>query len=146
MIKDNHGVKGVLNLPFLENSGTYKGKSIFQINCVNAWGNSFRIFRDGKSIGYIQMHVFRNLAQINLVEEGPYIFSTKGLFGIDWAVRKGLESVDKDGQKIHFHQMDEELQETLMVCGLYLAEKIRRDFLFFVPAILILWTVFFLLV
>jgi hypothetical protein len=140
-VKRSQTTLGFLYLPFFTHSGTYFGKKIYEFRCVNSWGNSFRIFKNGKSIGYIQMHVFRNLAQINLLEDGPFFFSTKGLSGMEWVVRKGMQSLEMVENKINLHQIDEGIEETILACGLFLGERVKKDFQLFVPIILIFWIV-----
>ncbi|EOZ91591.1 hypothetical protein A33Q_4659 [Indibacter alkaliphilus LW1] len=139
-VLDSQGIIGTLKLPFFNNSAIYTGKELYNFYPIDIMGNSFRVYREGKSIGYIHLHALRNLAQINLVEEGPFQFSLKGIFNGDWVLRQGKISLERIGKNLYFHHLDPKEKEHLLACGLFTAAKINKDLIIILPFILLIWT------
>ncbi|MBW3469550.1 hypothetical protein [Arthrospiribacter ruber] len=144
-VQDSQGIFGTLKIPFFNNSAFYSGKELYEFHSLDFMGNSFRVYREGKSIGYIHFHALRNLAQINLVEEGPFQFSLKGIFNGNWVLRQGKISLERIDNNLDFHHLDPKEKELLLACGLFTAAKINKDLIIFLPIILLIW-VFLILV
>ncbi|TVP49742.1 MAG: hypothetical protein EA341_08825 [Mongoliibacter sp.] len=134
------GILGSLKLPILQNSGYFKGKELYTFLSLDLFGNTYRIYKEGKSIGYIHLHAFRNLAQVNLVEEGPYQFSIHGLLKNNWSIRQGKKSLDVKDNDLFVHLIDTKEEELITACGLFIAAKIKKDLIVFVPVIVMIWT------
>lgn len=120
---------GELKLPFPMGSGFFKGNHLYAFLPIEGIGSSFRIFRSGKSVGYLHIHAYRNLAQVNLVEEGPYQFSLDGIFNGKWVIRQGKKAVEKSGNQLSTYFMEGDESELVMACGLFIAAKAKADML-----------------
>ncbi|WP_373520117.1 hypothetical protein [Aquiflexum sp.] len=144
-VLDAEGIIGTLRLPFFNNSAYYTGKELYKFLPLDFIGNSFRVYREGKSVGYIHLHAFRNMAQINLVEEGPYQFSLRSFFNGNWVLRQGKISIEKEDNDLEFHRLEPKDKEILLACGLFTAAKINKDLIVFFPIILLIWILLILI-
>ncbi|WP_373495796.1 hypothetical protein [Aquiflexum sp.] len=138
-VSDGRGIIGTLKLSFLNNSAFFSGQELYTFHAIDYIGNSFRIYRKGKSIGYIHLHAFRNMAQINLVEEGPFQFSLRGFINGNWVLRQGKISIERMEDDLQFHHLESLEKELLVACGLFTASKINKDLILIVPFILLIW-------
>jgi hypothetical protein len=120
---------GELKLPFPMNSGFFKGTDLYAFLPIDGVGSSFRVFKSGKSVGYLHIHAYRNLAQVNLVEEGPYQFSLDGILNGNWVIRQGKKSIEKSGNQLSTYFLEGNEIELVMACGLFIAAKAKADIL-----------------
>jgi len=139
-VLDSQGTVGTLKSPFFKNYTIYIGKEFYNFNPIDVIGNSFRVYREGKSIGYIHIHALRNMAHINLLDEGPYQFSLKGFINGNWVMRQGKVSIEKMENHLHFHQVEPTEKELLVACALFTAAKINKDLILFLPIFLLACT------
>ena len=133
------GITGTLKMPFFNNLAFYSGKDLYLFRPLDFVGNSFQIVREDKCMGYIHFHTLRNLAQINLLVEGPFQFSLKGVISGNWVMRQGRKSLEKLDADLLFNQTDALEKELLVACGMFTSAKINKDLLLFVPVIALLW-------
>lgn len=139
-VLDSDGMVGTLKLPFFGNYSLYTGNEFYNFHPIDLIGNSFRVYKEGKSIGYIHIHVLRNMAHIILLDEGPYQFSLKGFINGNWVMRQGKVSIEKMGNDLHFHQVESTKKELLVACALFTAAKINKDLILFLPIFLLACT------
>lgn len=143
-VLDESGIIGTLKLPFLNNSAFFSGQELYTFRPIDFIGNSFRIYRKGKSLGYIHFHAFRNMAQINLVEEGPFQFSLRGFINGNWVLRQGKISIERMEDDLQFHHLESKGKELLVACSLFTAAKINKDLIVLVPFIILIWSLLIL--
>jgi hypothetical protein len=138
-LTNSDGIVGSLKLPFFQNSGFFKGKDLYTFSAVDLTGNTYRIYKDGKSMGYIHLHAFRNLAQVNFVKEGPYQFSMSGVWKNNWVIRQGKKSIEMQDNDLYIYHIDASEEELVVACGLFISAKIKKDLIIFIPIILLIW-------
>ena len=138
-VLDESGIIGTLKLSFLNSSAFFTGQELYTFRPIDFIGNSVRIYREGKSIGYIHFHAFRNMAQINLVEEGPFQFSLRGFINGNWVLRQGKISIERTEDDLLFHHLESKERELLVACGLFTASKINKDLIIILPFIGLIW-------
>ena len=136
-----------LKLENLGRIGHYSGLENYKFISVDLeyFSTSYRVFKNGKSLGYIDINSFRNGAVINFVEKGSYSFYYEGLFSGKWILRKDLFLLEGSKGEIFLHEADYEGLELLIACSLFVLTKIKRDLLLIAPFIL-LFIIFLLLV
>ncbi|MCH7411557.1 hypothetical protein MM239_19375 [Belliella sp. DSM 111904] len=118
---------GELEVTFPISSGFYKGDELYAFLSIENNSNSFRIFKSGKSVGYLHIHPYRNLAHINLLGEGPFQFSIDGLPNSNWSIRQGKKHLEKFGSQLTAYLLEPKERELVIACGLFINAKVKSD-------------------